>query len=82
MTYYEQNKEERLAYSRQYEIDHKKERAEYRRIHREHKNALQRKYDAKKRLKVLKIISNGNIVCTRCRCGDVRLFENNHINGV
>lgn len=92
MTYYELNKERCLAYAKQYYIDHTEEKAKYQDIHRDHRNALQRKRDKKKRrkvldivftarFKVLKVISNDNLSCAQCGCNDIRLLEINHING-
>ena len=40
-----------------------------------------RKYKKKLREKVLSIISNGKIECTKCGCDKIELLEINHKNG-
>lgn len=38
-------------------------------------------YYTERRIKLLSIVSNNNIVCARCGCKDIRLLEINHKNG-
>ncbi|TET08473.1 MAG: hypothetical protein E3J83_03240 [Candidatus Atribacteria bacterium] len=81
MTYYEQNKEARLAYAKQYYTDHKEEKAKYQAIHREWRNSQQRKRATIKKIKIFNMISDNNIACNQCGCQNIRLLEINHIDG-
>ena len=90
------NKEHCAEYSKEYKKKYNKELKEYsKKYSREHRDCLREKtrewrsknrdrvamWGKKKRMEVLNIVSNNNIVCDRCGCNDIRLLEINHKNG-
>lgn len=83
------SREKKLAYAKKWHAEHKEHDREYGRIYREThreeiraKSRRQGKVKRKKvRLKILNLISNGNIKCVQCGCDDIRLLEINHKNG-
>ena len=79
--YYKDHKKHINESSKKYRIEHKEDIAKYRSEHREERNKYMKKRRKELRIKLLNIISNGNICCVKCGCDDIRLLEINHKNG-
>lgn len=72
-------KEKRRLWYKKWYPKHRKERLEYLSQDRFKKYRNERLKNI--RIKALKIVGKGNMVCGNCGCTDVRVLEINHING-
>ena len=83
--YYQKNKPKliqrsKINYYKNHELNIQK-RIQYNQIHKEKKNAINRKSYLKRKLIVLNHYSNNTLACASCGTSDVRVLSIDHIEG-